>query len=125
MKRFSWRSLLGAATVAALAGSLTAETALAESMTAAQSGARTIPRNQTLILARTPTTTIADFNQMNPYGLGGLGRIRDTLNKTIYESLFYYNHNTGDVTAISLHVYGADLGTHPESVRRVYDLPVR
>ena len=34
-------------------------------------------------------------------------------------------HNTGDVTAISLHVYGADLGTNPESVRRVYDLPIR
>jgi predicted metal-dependent enzyme (double-stranded beta helix superfamily) len=33
-------------------------------------------------------------------------------------------HNTGDVTAISLHVYGADLRTSPSSVRRVYDLPV-
>ena len=48
---------LSAAAVATLAGSLTAEMASAESMTAAQSGARTIPRNQTLILARTPTTT--------------------------------------------------------------------
>jgi peptide/nickel transport system substrate-binding protein len=72
------------------------QSASAQSMTPAQSAARTIPRAQTLILARTPTTTIADFNQMNPYGLGGLGRIRDTLNKTIYEFLFYYNHNTGE-----------------------------
>ena len=34
-------------------------------------------------------------------------------------------HNTGDVTAISLHVYGADLGADGASVRREYDLPVR
>lgn len=50
-----------------------------------------------MILARNGTT-IADFTQMNPYGLGGLGRIRDTLNKTIYEFLFYYNHNSGEIT---------------------------
>ncbi|MEV4745417.1 cysteine dioxygenase family protein [Streptosporangium amethystogenes subsp. fukuiense] len=34
-------------------------------------------------------------------------------------------HNTGDETAISLHIYGADLSAAPTSVRRVYDLPVR
>jgi predicted metal-dependent enzyme (double-stranded beta helix superfamily) len=34
-------------------------------------------------------------------------------------------HNTGDTTAISLHVYGADLGESPASVRRTFDLPVR
>ncbi|MFD0852759.1 cysteine dioxygenase, partial [Actinomadura adrarensis] len=34
-------------------------------------------------------------------------------------------HNTGGTTAISLHVYGADLRTDPSSVRREYDLPVR
>ncbi|WP_433252711.1 cysteine dioxygenase [Streptosporangium sp. CA-135522] len=33
--------------------------------------------------------------------------------------------NTGDSTAISLHIYGADLSAAPSSVRRVYDLPVR
>ena len=33
-------------------------------------------------------------------------------------------HNTGDVTAISLHVYGADLSAVGSSVRREYDLPV-
>jgi 3-mercaptopropionate dioxygenase len=34
-------------------------------------------------------------------------------------------HNTGDRTAISLHVYGADMSTSPSSVRREYHLPVR
>jgi hypothetical protein len=34
-------------------------------------------------------------------------------------------HNTGDTTAVSLHVYGADLGDDATSVRREYDLPVR
>ena len=34
-------------------------------------------------------------------------------------------HNTGDRTAISLHVYGADLSLSPSSVRREYHLPVR
>ncbi|MFI6508418.1 cysteine dioxygenase [Streptosporangium sp. NPDC050855] len=34
-------------------------------------------------------------------------------------------HNTGDETAISLHIYGADLSAAPTSVRRTYDLPVR
>ncbi len=34
-------------------------------------------------------------------------------------------HNTGDVTAISLHVYGADISADGVSVRREYHLPVR
>jgi predicted metal-dependent enzyme (double-stranded beta helix superfamily) len=34
-------------------------------------------------------------------------------------------HNTGDTTAVSLHVYGADLSTDPSSVRRTYHLPLR
>ncbi|GAA3444468.1 cysteine dioxygenase family protein [Planomonospora venezuelensis] len=34
-------------------------------------------------------------------------------------------HNVGDTTAVSLHIYGADLGAEPTSVRRTYDLPVR
>ena len=33
-------------------------------------------------------------------------------------------HNTGDTTAVSLHVYGADLRDGATSVRREYDLPV-
>ena len=34
-------------------------------------------------------------------------------------------HNTTDTTAVSLHVYGADLRAVGSSVRRVYDLPVQ
>lgn len=34
-------------------------------------------------------------------------------------------HNTGDVTAISLHVYGVDLSIDGIAVRREYHLPVR
>jgi 3-mercaptopropionate dioxygenase len=33
--------------------------------------------------------------------------------------------NIGDVTAVSLHVYGTDISRVASSVRRVYDLPVR
>lgn len=33
--------------------------------------------------------------------------------------------NSGTDTAISLHVYGADIGDLGNSVRRIYDLPVR
>ena len=33
-------------------------------------------------------------------------------------------HNTGDITAISLHVYGADLSADGVSIRREYDLRV-
>jgi predicted metal-dependent enzyme (double-stranded beta helix superfamily) len=33
--------------------------------------------------------------------------------------------NAGDDVAISLHVYGADLRIHGNSIRREYDLPVR
>ena len=90
MRLPSWRGLLGVAAATAVA--LTAQSPIGSA--AAQ---ETVPRSETLILARTPATTIADFNQMNPYGLGGLGRIRDTLNKTVYEFLFYYNHNTGEI----------------------------
>lgn len=66
-------------------------------MSAAESAARSIPRDKTVILQR-GGNTIADFNVMNPYSLGGLGRVRDTLNKTIYEFLFYYNHSNGEIT---------------------------
>jgi predicted metal-dependent enzyme (double-stranded beta helix superfamily) len=33
--------------------------------------------------------------------------------------------NSGDVTAISIHIYGTDISRIDSSVRRVYDLPVR
>ncbi len=66
-------------------------------LSAAESAARSIPRSKTLVLQR-GGTSIADYNVMNPYSLGGLGRVRDTLNKTVYEFLFYYNHNDGVIT---------------------------
>ncbi len=72
------------------------ESASTADLTAAESAARNIPRSKTLILQR-GGNTITDFNVMNPYSLGGLGRVRDTLNKTIYEFLFYYNHNDGEI----------------------------
>ena len=34
-------------------------------------------------------------------------------------------HNTGDDTAISIHIYGTDVSRIGSSVRRAYDLPVR
>lgn len=55
-----------------------------------------ITRGETLILQRAGNV-IDNYNQMNPYGLGGLGVVRDTLNKTIYEFLFLYNHNDGEI----------------------------
>lgn len=66
-------------------------------MTAAEMAARNIPRGKTLVFSR-ETNTITGVDTLNPYGLGGLGLVRDTLNKTIYEFLFYYNHNSGEIT---------------------------
>ena len=42
-------------------------------------------------------TEWVDPENMNPYSLGGLGRVRGILNKTIYEFLYLYNHNSGQV----------------------------
>lgn len=40
-------------------------------------------------------TEILEPTNFNPYSLGGLGRIRGPLNKTIFEFFYYYNHNDG------------------------------
>lgn len=40
-------------------------------------------------------TEIVDPTNFNPYSLGGLGRIRGPLNKTLFEFFYYYNHNDG------------------------------
>jgi peptide/nickel transport system substrate-binding protein len=40
-------------------------------------------------------TDIVDPENMNPYSLGGLGRVRGILNKTVMEFLYLYNHNDG------------------------------
>ena len=40
-------------------------------------------------------TEVLEPTNFNPYSLGGLGRIRGSLNKTFMEFLYYYNHNDG------------------------------
>jgi peptide/nickel transport system substrate-binding protein len=58
---------------------------------------RDVERKDTLIISGfgPGLTEIQDPTNMNPYSLGGLGRVRDILNKTIFEFLYLYNHNTG------------------------------
>src|SRR6185369_15879971 len=57
-----------------------------------------VARKDTLIVSGfTPgVSDIAEPQNMNPYSLGGLGRVRDILNKTVFEFLYLYNHNTGE-----------------------------
>jgi peptide/nickel transport system substrate-binding protein len=57
-----------------------------------------VARNDTLVISgfSPGPSEIVDPQNMNPYSLGGLGRVRDVLNKTIFEFLFLYNHNTGE-----------------------------
>jgi peptide/nickel transport system substrate-binding protein len=59
---------------------------------------REVERKDTLIVSGfgPGLTEITDPGNMNPYSLGGLGRVRDILNKTIFEFLYLYNHNTGE-----------------------------
>jgi len=40
-------------------------------------------------------TEVTEATNFNPYSIGGLGRIRGSLNKTFLEMLFLYNHNDG------------------------------
>ncbi len=57
-----------------------------------------VARKDTLIISEfgPGNTELQDPQNMNPYSLGGLGRVRGILNKTIYEFLYLYNHNTGE-----------------------------
>lgn len=59
---------------------------------------REITREETLIITGfgPGATQIEDPENMNPYSLGGLGRVRGILNKTIFEFMYLYNHNTGE-----------------------------
>ena len=56
-----------------------------------------VARDDTLIITGfgPGATQWEGFDNLNPYSLGGLGRVRGILNKTIYEYMYYYNHNTG------------------------------
>jgi peptide/nickel transport system substrate-binding protein len=64
----------------------------------AASDIKPVARQDTLIVSDfgTGMTEIQDPQNMNPYSLGGLGRVRAILNKTIYEFLYLYNHNTAE-----------------------------
>jgi peptide/nickel transport system substrate-binding protein len=55
-----------------------------------------VERKNTLVFASGDVSEIQDPQNMNPYSLGGLGRVRGILNKTIFEFLYLYNHNTGE-----------------------------
>src|SRR5205814_10249536 len=59
---------------------------------------KAVSRQNTLVVSGfgPGLTEITDPQNMNPYSLGGLGRVRDILNKTIYEFLYLYNRNTGE-----------------------------
>src|SRR5262249_9770553 len=65
---------------------------------AAAAQPREIARKDTLIVSGfgPGNTEIQDPQNMNPYSLGGLGRVRAILNKTIFDFLYLYNHNTGE-----------------------------
>jgi peptide/nickel transport system substrate-binding protein len=67
-------------------------------LAAAPAAINDVDRKDTLIVSGfgPGLTEIQDPQNMNPYSLGGLGRVRDILNKTIFEFLYLYNHNTGE-----------------------------
>jgi peptide/nickel transport system substrate-binding protein len=86
-----------------LAPSLTASVLLASSMLSPAAAApsaqiRDVARRDTLVVSAfgPGEAVILDPLNMNPYSLGGLGRVRAILNKTIFDFLFLYNHNTGE-----------------------------
>ncbi len=103
--RFTRRSFLiglGSTTVLFLA-SCAAQPSAPPSAEPAQAGAapaadatvaEAITRQNTLV-HRGGDTEITEPTNFNPYSLGGLGRIRGSLNKTFLEFLYYYNHNDG------------------------------
>jgi len=55
---------------------------------------KAVDRKDTLVHSGGDTEVLEPTN-FNPYSLGGLGRIRGPLNKTIFEFLYLYNHNDG------------------------------
>lgn len=75
---------------AAPAGGTGGDTAAAP----ADGGKAEVTRQETLVHYGGDTEILEPTN-FNPYSLGGLGRIRGPLNKTIFEFLYYYNHNDG------------------------------
>jgi len=62
---------------------------------ASAGGAEEAVTRQNTLIHYGGDTEIAEPTNFNPYSLGGLGRIRGSLNKTFLEFLYYYNHNDG------------------------------
>src|SRR5215211_1268809 len=105
-KRFTRRTfLLGLGTSTALLIAACAQPAAAPAPSSgapaaapagAGTAAQTVERKDTLVHnGGGNNPEIAEPTNFNPYSLGGLGRIRDSLNKTFLEFLYYYNHNDG------------------------------
>src|SRR5262245_8677583 len=90
-----WRSLLPAVGASAM---LIASAIHPAPLAAAPAAIKDVDRKDTLIVSDfgPGMTEITDPPNMNPYSLGGTGRVRAILNKTIFEFLYLYNHNTGD-----------------------------
>lgn len=65
-----------------------------EAAAPAGGGKAEVTRQETLVHYGGDTEILEPTN-FNPYSLGGLGRIRGPLNKTIFEFFYYYNHNDG------------------------------
>src|SRR5438876_12091922 len=92
-RRVNWRAILT---------SLGASTMLVASalspVTLASAAPKDVARKDTLVVSDfgPGLTEIQDPQNMNPYSLGGTGRVRAILNKTIFEFLYLYNHNTGE-----------------------------
>ncbi len=92
-RRVNWRFLLPSlAASAMLLASMFSPAVLAAGAPA------DVARKDTLVISEfgPGNTELQDPQNMNPYSLGGLGRVRGILNKTIYEFLYLYNHNTGE-----------------------------
>lgn len=64
---------------------------------AAGGAPKVVARKDTFVLGGfgAGATEITDPDNINPYSLGGLGRVRGLLNLTMYEFLYLYNHNDG------------------------------
>ena len=94
----SWRSLARALAASALLALGALSPARLAAATPTSADLKEVARADTLVVSGfgTGLTEIQDPQNMNPYSLGGLGRVRDILNKTIFEFLYLYNHNTGD-----------------------------
>ena len=109
-KRFTRRSFLVGSSTALLLAACGAPTAAPAGDAAAPAGAAAPPSDAAAApasgvkgeVARKDTlvhyggdTEILEPTNFNPYSLGGLGRIRGPLNKTIFEFFYYYSHNSG------------------------------